>query len=227
MPDTNNENDPSAPIIRYTPAQSGRLGFLSLAGASSNSIPLPFLPGKAVTSIRGALAHDVIRRHGLSLTTDAREIIAAADSPDPGRARMLGLANYLLGRLIRKFGPLWFLTPTVTGVEVFALGHLLNRYLESHRVSRSVRVQADEARFIRTVIDRSVLRALSPTLRAPNAADSRSVAAETDDRDDATRLVDWALVSAASLPSFLVRRLEVAFDDVVEQARAQRAEAHK
>ena len=224
MSDTNNGQSTTSPLVRYTPAQSGRLGVLSLAGAASNSIPLPFLPGKALTSIRGALAHDVIRRHGLSLTSDARDIIAIADSPDPGRARMLGLASYLLGRLIKRFGPLWFLTPTVTGVEVFALGHLLDRYLESHRISRSVRVQASEAKLIRTVIDQSVLRALSPTLRAPTGGNASAAGADADDRDDTTRFIDWALVSAASLPSFLVRRLEVAFDDVVERARAEHAE---
>jgi hypothetical protein len=82
------------------------------------------------------------------------------------------------------------------------------------RASGTVRVHADEARRVRDMINRSLLRALSPSL-APRPETHPS--GVEDLRDEFTRWSDALLLTGASLPGYVVRRLEAAFDDVVAQ----------
>jgi hypothetical protein len=186
----------------------------------SGIIPLPFVPSRVLTNVRGAVVHDVARRHNLYLTNDARQILAAADSPDPRRARFIGLAAFVTRRLLRRLGPLWFFTPTFTALETFALGHLFGRYLEHARKQATVRVQADEARYVRARIDRALLRTLSPDVHARRDLPP-DVATEHDDRDDIARIIDWALLSSASFPAYIIRRMEMAFDAGADESREE------
>jgi hypothetical protein len=196
----------------------GRLGLLTVLGAASGSFPLPFVPGRLVANVRGAIAFDVARQHGLNLTKDARRILSMADSADPKRARLIGLASWALRRVLRRVGPLWVLGPGISAIETFALGHLLNRYLEEARVHGSIRIESDEALRIRRIIDQSLLMTLSPDIVVPH--EQRPDYPPGDDqRDDLTRILDWTLLSTASFPSYLLRRLDASFERVLRDRK--------
>jgi phosphate/sulfate permease len=167
-----------------------------------------------VANVRGAIAYDVARTHGLSLSKDARRILSMTDSQNPRRARILSLATWAASRVLRRIGPLWVLSPTVSAIETFALGHLLDRYLEEARTHHSIRIEAEEALRIRRIIEKSLIQTLSPDTVVPTEGRSGNPPGE-DQRDDVTRLVDWALLSTASFPSYVLRRLDAAFDRVL------------
>jgi len=187
---------------------------LTTLGALSSAFPLPWVPSRLVTSVRGAIVFDVARQHGLSLTADARQVLSSADSSDPQRSKYIGFASWAVGRLLRYAGPLRLLNPCVSAIETFAMGHLLDRYFEEARIRSSVRIEADEALHIRNLISRSLRMTLAMDLVVPK--ESRPDQPPGDEqRDDTTRMMDWALLSTASFPSFLLRRLDASFDRVV------------
>lgn len=185
-------------------------------GGASGVVPLPFVPARMQFRIRGAIIHDVSQRHGLVVTPEARRILAEPDSTDPQRARIRSVANYVASRVLRRLGPVWVLTPALAAMETYALGHLLDRYLDGARARTSVRINASEAHVIRRMLDRSLVRALSPSLPVSNEDRADSLPAE-DLREDFTRLADGALLFTASIPAWLLRRLEAAFDAIVAE----------
>jgi len=205
----------AATLARQPRIPPGRLGVLSLLGGASGVVPLPFLPSRMQQRVRGAIVHDVAQRHGLVVTPEARQILAEPDSPDPQRARIRSLANYVAGRILRRLGPVWVLTPALAAIETYALGHLLDRYLDGMRKRSSVRIAASEAHLVRRMIDRSLLRALSPDLPVHNH-DAGEPAVE-DLREDFTRLTDGVLLFTASIPAWLLRRLDAAFDLIASE----------
>lgn len=194
----------------------GRLGLLTTFAVAATVIPLPFLPDRLVLRVRGAIAHDTVARHGLSLTTDARAVLEATGGPD--RAMAVKAAEMLITAVLRRLGPLKSAVLVARGLETFALGHLLDRYLARGRSERGARIQAPEARRLRTLIDRALVRALSPNLRPAIATLPGPV---EDVRDEWTRWTDAALLTSAALPSYLERRLEAAFDQVLAEVEAQ------
>lgn len=203
----------AVPIAASPP--SGRLAMLTAAAMGALALPLPVVPDRLVARLRGALAHDTAARHGVSLTSDARKILADVDSEHGGRA-MARKAAELVGFAILKrgLGPFGALTTLARGLEVYAFGHLFDRHLAKARRSGAVRINAEEARKIRETIDRSILHALSPMLR-PTPFTMQS--AVEDLRDELTRWIDSAILTSASLPSYVERRLEAAFDELSSQ----------
>ncbi len=207
---------PSAVAIDSAAAPpAGRLALLTALAAAATAVPLPIVPDKLLARVRGAIAHDVLARHGLSLTTDAREILAQPDFDAKAAAMLRRGAEFLVRRLVGRLGPIALLGSAARAVEVFALGHLLDRYATTVRPTGTVRVHADEARRVRDLINRALLRALSPSLRP--AAETLPAGVE-DLRDEFTRWSDALLLTGAALPGYLVRRLDAAFDDVAASA---------
>ncbi len=204
----------ATPLVRTQSLPPGRLGVLSMMGAASGIVPLPVVPTRVQYRIRGAIVHDVAERHCLVLTPEARRILAEPGSPDPQRAQIRGLATFVANLMLRRFGPGWVLAPALAGIETYALGHLFDRYLERARIQNSVRINADEAQVVRLLIDRSLLRIISPDLpvRRENSADDPP---GEDLREAFTRLADGILLFSASVPAWLLRRLESAFDAVL------------
>lgn len=192
----------------------GRLGLLTAFAVAASAVPVPIVPDRIVDRVRGAIAHDTASRHGLSLTTEARAVLAAPGSID--RAMALKALEAVITTVLRRLGPLGAAVFVARGLETFALGHLFDRYLSSHRDERGVRIQADEARHVRTLIDRALLRAFSPTLRPAIATLPGPI---EDVRDEWTRWTDMFLLTTATLPSYVERRLEAAFDQVLAEAR--------
>jgi hypothetical protein len=195
-------------------APSGRLAVLSAAAMGVLAIPLPILPDRMVTRLRGAIAHDAATRRGISLTSDARDILANVDS-EQNAGRALGRkAAEAIGFAILKrgLGPLGALTNVARALEVFAFGHLFDRYITQVRRSGAVRIHAEEARKIRETIDRAFLHAFSPTLRPTPITLPEAI---EDLRDEFTRWIDTAILTGSALPGYVERRLEAAFDEVV------------
>lgn len=202
----------SAVAVSSGHAPSGRLALLTAYAIAATAIPLPLLPDRALKSVRGAVVHDVVSRHGLSLTSDARSVLS--DPSADHRTRLVRAAEGIARTLLRRLTALGALDSASRGVEVFALGLLLDRYIQKVRAGATVRMHHEEARKVRDAIDRAVVRALSPTLRPslttlPGGAE--------DLRDEFTRWLDAALLTSAALPSYIERRLEAAFDEVVAE----------
>ena len=206
----------SSSVAKSPPTPTtGRLAVLTGLSLAASAIPIPFLPDRVVLQIRGAVAHDVAARHGLSLTSDARAAFAATSAESPVRAVVKNAIGILSKTVLKKLGPIAVLSTMSSGVEVYALGVLLEHYIEHRRPTGALRINAEEAREIRHVIDKAILRAFSPALKAQQVPLLPGV---EDLRDELTRYVDTAILFGASLPSYIERRLVSAFDAIQTEA---------
>ena len=192
----------------------GRLGMLAGVSLLVGFIPLPLVPGRVVRQLRGAIIHDVASRHGISLTAEARGALAASSAQDKMRMMLRTGVEMLARRVLKRLGPLAPLSTIATSFEVYALGHLLERYFRNVRPRGTVRMQAPEAERVRKAIDTSVLRAFYPSTEPGKLLLTEGV---EDLRDEFTRWMDSVLLTGATLPSYIERRLDAAFDEVIEQ----------
>lgn len=190
----------------------GRLGTYTVLGAASGVVPLPWIPDAIVRRVRGALVHDLTSRYGLSLTPEARAVLIEPMGADGAKSYVQQGVTFAVTRVLGRFGPLAMLGPVRGALGTFVLGHLLERYLDAARVVRSVRIDVDEARRLRRAIDQALFHAL--TTEGKGARQSPPLGAE-DLRDQATQLVDGVLLSIASVPSWLLCRLDAAFDEAL------------
>jgi len=189
----------------------GRLGAFTLLGAAAGSVPLPWLPTALVRRVRGALVQDLAARHGLTLSPGARDVLAEPSR----RAKPPGATGeamrYLAIRTIGRFGPLRALPPVRTAIDTFVLGRLFSRYLSS-RSETKPRIDEEEAAHVRHVIDGALVRSL--TAQVDSGSDALALPPE-DLRDEVTQAVDGALIATAGLPSWIVRHLDAAFDEMI------------
>jgi hypothetical protein len=208
-------DDSSRPsrVLARTPALApGRLATLALVGGAAGSVPLPLVTWGILRRVKGAVAHDIASRHGLSLTPEARDVLSA---PMGGRrpSALLSTVAFVAKRVVGRLGPLGVVPPVSAWLEVYALGLLFDRYVERVRTGSAVRIDVVEARKLRDAIDQSIRRAFS--LRTQPSAGAPVVESPEDARDPATRLFDGILLGLAAVPSAAQRRLEAAFDDIV------------
>lgn len=195
----------------------GRLGTYTMLGAASGVVPLPWVPDAIVRRVRGALVHDLTARHGLSLTPEARAVLIDPSGGDGTKSYVQQGVTFAVTRVLGRFGPLAMLGPFRTALGTFVLGHLLERYLDTARIGRSVRIDVEEARRIRRAIDQALVYAL--TTEGKGSRENPPFAPE-DLRDQSTQIVDGFLISIASAPGWLVRRLDAAFDETLANIRA-------
>ncbi len=215
MPATETDVTTQTSTVALSPSSSsptGRLAVMTAYAVAATTIPIPFVPGRVLVRIRGAVVHDVVSRHGLSLTTDARSALAEPDSES--RTRLVRAAEGIARQLLRRVRPVGVIAGASRGVEIYALGLLLDRYVRRVRATSALRMHLEEARLVRDAIDRAVVRALSPSLRPAPTTMNEGV---EDLRDEFTRWIDAVLLTSAALPSYLERRLESAFDEVVAE----------
>jgi hypothetical protein len=204
----------SPALTRISRAAPGRLTVMALLGLVAGAVPMPFIPGAALRRVRGALAHDIAARHGLSLTDEGRKEISEASRAVRSGALLTTVA-FFARRTLRRFGVLGIVPPIAAWLEVYALGLLFDRYLERVRSSQTVRIHGAEAKLVRKAIDTALSRAMSPKLELkPRHGDVEPV---EELRDFTTRLIDGILLAAAAVPDHLQRRLETAFDDVLDE----------
>ncbi len=206
---------PASPLLsRATAPAPGRLTVMAFIGLAAGAVPLPFVPGAALRRIRGAVAHDVATRYGLSLTEDARKDLAEPSRTSRNGAFLATIA-FVAKRTFRRFGALGLVPPVTAWLEVYALGFLFDRYLERVRSSQTVRIHGGEAKLVRKAIDSAMSRALSPSLEL-KARHPESEPAEKL-RNFSTRLLYGMLLAVAAVPDHLRRRLETAFDAVLAE----------
>ena len=199
---------PVAVALVSEPLGPGRLGSYAFMGAVVGAVPLPWVPGSLSSRVRGALVHDVATRHGLSLTPDARRALVCENALFGARGLVGSALNFAVSRVLARLGPLTLLPPVRSAVTTFALGHLLDRYMQNARSSPSVRVDDVEAKAVRRAIDRAVILAFSTPARGEQLASGDA----EELRDELTQLSDGALAVIAGLPGWVVRRLDAAFD---------------
>ena len=213
-------DDPDARPVAFgrSPVGASRLGVYAALGATIGAVPLPWLPDSLVRRVRGALVHDIAVHHGLSLTRDARDVLAEPMGPDGPRSLLSQAARFLgarfAARTLTRFGPLALVWPARAALRTYTLGHLFDRYLELGRVERAVRIDVEEARRVRQAVDGALSRAL--TVHAASRPDPTTI---DDQRDAITALIDGLLGVAAGVPERLVQRLDAAFDDLLAHAR--------
>lgn len=193
---------------------TGRLAILTGLSLAASAIPIPFLPDRVVFRIRGAIAQDVATRHGLSITSDARRILAEPSGESPLRDLLKTTLGFLGKTFFKRLGPVAAVVSASQAVEVFALGHLFDRYVERHRGTKTLRVHHDEARALRKLIDSTLVRALSPAVRPDPVPLLPGV---EDLRDEFTRWIDTVLLASSSFPAYFERRLDTAFDQLIAE----------
>jgi hypothetical protein len=199
------------------PRSQARVTVFAVAGALTGVVPIPILPRRILRSIRGAMAHDVCSAHGLALTAEARE---ALSEPTAGGARPTFTKDalaYMAARTLARLSPYGkIVAPVRTAFDTLAFGRLLDRYLEKFRPSSSrgrvVRIDGEEAHFIRNILDHATQRAIRPGL---NAQGELAGTAPEDYRNPLERAVDTAMITAARVPEWLGTRLDAALDEVM------------
>ena len=196
---------------------NGRLGTYTVLGAVCGIVPLPWVPDATVRRVRGALVHDLTSRHGLSLTHEARTILVEPNGTEGPRGFLKQGATFAISRVLGRIGPFALIPPVRSALGTYVLGHLLQRYLETARTVRAVRIDVEEARRVRRAIDQALIYAL--TTEARGSREDPPFAPE-DLRNNGEQIVDGVLVSIASMPGWLVRRLDAAFDEVLSSVRA-------
>jgi hypothetical protein len=200
-------------LTRAHTVAPGRLSVMALIGLAAGAMPLPFVPGAVLKRVRGALAHDVAARHGLSLTDEARREIEMPSRTARSGALLTTVA-FFARRTLRRFGVLGLVPPITAWLEVYALGLLFDRYLERVRASQTLRIHEAEAQLVRKAIDTAISRALSPKLVLPPRQGENIPTEEL--RTFSNRIFDGVLLAAAAVPDHLRRRLEAAFDAVLD-----------
>lgn len=198
-------------------SSQARVTVFAIAGAVAGVVPVPVLPRKIVGALRGAMAHDICAQYGLALTADAREVLADPSAPGEIPAVARDAIVYFAGRLVRRLSPYaTVVQPARTAFETLAFGRLLDRYLERHRGQGPnagiVRIDAEEARRLRKLLDRAAVRAIMPGLARTHAMTADP---PEDYRSSLQRALDGALLGAAGLPEVFGSRLDAAMDDVV------------
>lgn len=196
---------------------AGRVGAYTVLGAASGIVPLPWVPDLLARRVRGALAHDIVARHGLSLTPEARAIFAEPSGTEGPRGIIAQGVVFVSTKVLGRLGPLGVLPPIRSAVSTFMLGHLLQRYLETARTDRAVRIDVEEARRVRRAIDQAMIYALTTETHSPR---ENKVYPPEDLRDQVTQMIDGVLIAFASAPGWLIRRIETAFDEVLPSVRA-------
>jgi hypothetical protein len=202
----------SMPPLMRRPMESSRVGAYTALGALAGLVPLPWVPDVSAKRIRGAMVHDIAVRHGLSLTDEARRILEEPWDSNLPKGFLMQTARFAVGRVLSTLGPLGWLGPVRSALAIFALSHLFTRYLTHTRTLRAARIDAEEARLFRKAMDKSLvllvtLESKSPWRDTPRGAE--------DLRDSRTQMIDGFILSAASLPGWLVERLETAFDEAL------------
>lgn len=214
-PDETIDRAAGRPLTRGAPGP-GRIASFATMGVLAGTVPLPWVPDVISRRVRGAMVHDVAARHGLSLTPEARSVLAEPSGTEGPRGVVGQATVFVATKVLARFGPLGFLPPVRSGVATFLLGYLFHRYLETARADRSVRIDVDEARKVRRAIDQALLHMVTADV---HVSPDDGASAPEDLRDPTTAIFDSAIIAVAGAPSWLLRRLDAAFDDVYARAR--------
>jgi hypothetical protein len=225
MPDSHRPPSDVAAIATASPAPPladsavasapiGQFGAFALLGAAAGTVPLPWVPDALARRLRGALVQDITARHGLALTPAARLALSDPGGAKKKRSPFGEALRFLSRKLLVRFGPLALWSPVRAGIETYVLGHLLDRYVSRWRKVVGARMEVAEARMVREAIERAVVRVASPEMELDWPA---LPLAPEDSRDELTQAVDGLLRATTTVPSWLLHRLDAAFDDALSR----------
>lgn len=209
------EQDAPVSLAEKNALGAGRIGVYTALGAAVGVVPLPWIPDTIARRVRGALVQDVAARHGLALTPEARAVLAATDGATGARGFIGQAVKFATRKVLVRLAPFGVVPPIRSAAQTFALGHLFHRYLQTARKDHALRLDVEEAKRVRKAIDAAVLAAFRVELNPEGA--KRPIATE-DLRDEVTRIVDGVIIAAASVPDWIVRRLDAAFDECFRRA---------
>jgi plasmid stability protein len=215
MSDKDNLVEVNSAELVHGSIETSRMGAYSVLGALTAAVPLPWVPDQMLKRVRSTLLHDVAARHGLSMSEEARTILSEPWSSDLQRSLLAQAARFALRRVTTRLGPLGWLAPVRSAASTFIVGHLFERYLETARTSRAIRIDENEARTLRAAMDRTLKLFITLDVTSPLAG---MAAAPEDLRNGTTQMIDGVILSLASLPAWAVKRLEAAFDDALAQS---------
>jgi hypothetical protein len=85
---------------------------------------------------------------------------------------------------------------------------LLHRYLAEIRNEQALRIDVEEARKIRKAMEKAIYDIVTVSAEADRIEEPSM----EDLRDEVTKLADGFIAAAASVPEWLTRRLDAAFD---------------
>jgi uncharacterized protein (DUF697 family) len=208
--------EPTVRALAHGAVGPGRVTTYAALGAAAGSVPIPWVPDLLSRRVRGALTADIAARHGLSITPEARDILAEPAGTEGPRGMGAQAMRFFVRRVLGRFGPLAVVPTVRTAIETFVLGHLFARYLDAARTERAARIDVEEARQVRQAIDKAVGLALSPEMRSTIEVAPRP---PEDLRDGLTKMIDGVLMTFASAPEWVLHRLEAAFDEAIARSR--------
>src|SRR3954468_9486572 len=78
---------------------TGRLAVMTAYAVAATAIPIPFLPDRVISRVRGAVVHDIVSRHGLTLNVAARAVLAEPESEL--RTRLVRTAETVVRQVLR------------------------------------------------------------------------------------------------------------------------------
>ena len=208
--------EPATRSLAHGAVGAGRVSTYAVLGAVAGSVPVPWVPDLLTRRVRGALTTDIAARHGLSITSEARDVLAEPAGTEGPRGMGKQAMRFFVRRVLGRFGPLAVVPTVRSAIETFVLGHLFSRYLGASRTERAVRIDVEEARTVRQAIDKAVGLALSPEMRSQIDVAPRP---PEELRDGLTQMIDGVLMTFASAPEWVLHRLEAAFDEAIARGR--------
>lgn len=189
-----------------------------LAGA----IPIPLLDSMLSELSRGAAMRRVARRHGVTLTPDARAILAGpgtvqATSSERGRLVKMALASVL--------APLRIAARLEDAVGTLFAAVLLDHFLRRPDRPRGATLTQAEARRVRSATETAIGEAGFDAIktvplglfRILRRAFDVTLAADVEGRSPIERFVDAVLDGLADAPDDLVDTLTLQFDRALER----------
>ncbi|HEX7667761.1 MAG TPA: hypothetical protein VF407_24710 [Polyangiaceae bacterium] len=180
-----------------------------LAGATG-ALPIPFVSGRLAHHVRRDLVAGIARKHGVSLTKAATDLLATPETTESAHGFMSLLVGFASRKLLARTLPLALLPPLRSTWNAFVLGHLFERYLVGGGKDRPPVVTEGEAKRIRRAVDGALRRSLSRDLEVVKDA-KKAVA------DEGGNLAQNVGRFVLHVPATLQSRLYAAFDELFEK----------
>ncbi len=194
----------------------------AMSAAFLSAFPVPFLNGTLSSLARGAAIRRVTEHHQVSMTRDARRVLA-----EPGFRRNPSTWTGKIARVAlgRTFSAVNFAGRVEAGLSTYYATLLINSYLASDLRKANAPLEKLEAERIREAMERAfesvsleALQALpSSSVHAAKNA-TREAWSESDlDRSAVERWVDTVLDELASAPHHTLERLSEVFFEAVRR----------
>lgn len=197
--------------------------WLPVASALLGAVPVPGLDDAAVRWVRGSAARRIARRHGVTLTREARDVLARI-SPERSRAGAVGrrALRAVAGRVL---APLRFATRFEDGVTTWAMMAALDHYLRGRNPAEGP-LRVDEATLLCRALGAAELHSTLQALRHLPASvgtgtkrlvQQVTTRGEDENRSAPERLVDGLVDALSEVPEAYRRRFGAALDEALAQ----------